>query len=86
MKQWFTRAAAAAAAAAVLALPAAAAPWTMTVRDGLVCVVDGATDRVVQWSDVPASLLPEADQTALKRGLPLESRADFTRAAEDFLS
>ena len=86
MKRWIRHLAAASVLAQLLAAPAAALPYTMTIRDGFVCVVDDATGGTVCASAVPAGQLPAGDRALLEQGLPLKTRAEYTRAVEDFLS
>ena len=78
---------AACAAAVFLSTAAAAAsPYTMTLHDGFICVVEGDSGTLLYRSDVPASLLSQRDRLLLEAGIPLETQADFTRAVEDFCS
>jgi len=76
--------------AACLALPAAAANGAvcaeMTILHGYVAVVERDTGLPVYVSRVPARALPESDRELLRRGIPLSSQADYTRAVEDFCS
>ena len=64
----------------------AASPYTMTTRDGFVCVVDSNTGDVFYRSDIPAALLSQRDRLLLEAGIALETQADFTSALEDFCS
>ncbi len=83
MKQYAIRLAAIA-LVSVLAAPHAAAAWKLGELDG--CVALWSDDVLVQKSTVALRFLPEIDRKTLQNGLLLPTRADASRAMEDFSS
>ena len=71
---------------ATLASAAEEMHYTMTIRDGFVCVRNDENGQWVYCSQVHAESLSQRDQLLLKAGIPLNNQAEFTSAIEDFCS
>ncbi len=63
-----------------------AAPYTMTLDGGKIAIRENASGEWLYRSGLPAQALSPRDQLLLEAGIPLETRADCTRAIEDFCS
>lgn len=65
---------------------AGSAEFILTTKVGFLAVRDVASGIWVQTTTIPATGFSDRDRLLLECGVPLRSRADFTRALEDFCS
>ncbi len=60
--------------------------FLLGIHDGKIALWSGDDPEPVKVFPYYASLLPKADQDALKKGIPIESSEDLRKLLEDYLS
>lgn len=60
--------------------------FILGVHHGYIALWESEDPEPVQIFPYAVTSLPEADQAALKRGIPIPNQAQLTKRLEDFLS
>jgi len=69
---------------AMSSLCMAAGGYLLREKDGCLAVWDCSGNRWLLVTEIPVSLLPEADRARLKEGIPIPTREEIAAALEDF--
>lgn len=60
--------------------------FLLGIQDGRIALWKDGQAQPVEIFPIPANMLPEADQKALKEGITIENSSELNRILEDFLS